>query len=480
MSNFGELNSNQSASRKVFTINNNELEIVLGSDQLINIPNVYDGTLLTSWILLIPKIMQLPMFTLLMDLLTTHSERYVLTVARAGAVATEKSNLFTQLPITLTCISDFLHSDAPKSYQPFIRPLLRRLLDSNPELFDDQATSFIGGDIKWEEQKNSYFNLLTNCPEGGALTDQELHNLHSELNRCYANNKISQYEFTLLWMFIGTGLRPIQLARMLRADVAIHDGPEGKEVMLQIPLAKGEGLNEDKWLRRAPTVLAEALLIYLDATDGNSDSPLFAKTTSKITSQFNSANNKLNTWSERLGSKIPMSPYRLRYTFATRALALGASDWEVARLLTHRSTSCIQFYRASMPELLNPIGKAIGKELAYFARAFQGRLISNLSEATRKDEGEAEIMDFIHLTRGAAIGACGTLAQCYMNAPIACLTCPLFEPYSDAPWEELLASLEADAKRELEERIKLINFNAMSAIVEIIKLRDTEAASKNG
>lgn len=472
MSNLNEPNINQSVSRKVITINNNELEITLGADTSIKIPNVNSETFFIAWILSAAKELQLPIFEALTDLLTTHSESYAITVSRAAMMALKNCTLFASCPVSLKDISNFLDSDVPKSYQPFIRPLLGRLLKSNPELLDDQATSFIRGDIKWEEKKNTYFSLMTNCPESGALTDQELHNLHSELNRCYSDNKISQYDFTLLWMFIGTGLRPIQVARMLRSDVVIHAGPEGREVILQVPLAKGEGLNEDKWLRRAPTVLSEALIGYLEATQGHSDNTLFSETTSLITSRFRTATQKLNTWSERLGTKIPMSPYRLRYTLATRALAQGASDWEVARLLTHRSTSCIQFYRASMPELLNPIAKAIGKEMAYFARAFQGRLISSLSEATRKDEGEAEIIDFIHLTRGATIGACGTTAKCYMNAPIACLSCARFEPYKDAPWEELLEKLRADAEKELEERIKLINFNAMSAIVEIMALRD--------
>ncbi len=465
----------QPLSRHVVTINRNEIEITLGSDQPINIPNIGKLKFLTSWILSSAKDLQEPLFTVITDLLTTHSEMYTLTTARSASMATNKSNLFKLMPISLKCISDFLNSKTPLSYQSFIRPLLKRLLDFNPNLFDAEAASFIQGENKWEEKSERYFRLMTNCPEGGALTDQELHNLHSALNHSYSNNLISQIDFTLMWMFIGTGLRPIQIARMCRSDVVLHNGPEGQEVMLQVPLAKGIGLNTDKWLRRAPSVLAEALINYLKATDAPPDKPLFFNTTSKLGNQFVSLSEKLNTWSERLGTKTPLNPYRLRYTLATRALAQGATDWEVARLLTHRSTSCIQFYRASMPELLNPIENAIGKELSYFARAFQGRLISNLSEATRKDDGEAEIMDFIHLTKGESLGACSTTANCYMNAPIACLSCAQFEPYKDAPWEDLLDSLKADAKKEDEERIKLINFNAMSAIKGIISQRDQEA-----
>ena len=210
----------------------------------------------------------------------------------------------------------------------------------------------------------------------------------------------------------------------------------------------------------------------------NDDESLFELNSPELSRRAKSIAEKLNTWSDRLGSNIPLTPYRLRYTLATRALAQGASDHEVARLLTHRSTSCISYYRSSMPELLDPIESALGKEMAYFARAFQGRLISDLSEATRKDDGEAEIMDFVHLTHPDSLGACGTHALCYQNAPIACLSCPRFEPYKDAPWEDLLGSLKDDAARESDNRIKLINLNAMSAINEIILERDR--GSSNG
>ncbi|MDV5860610.1 hypothetical protein QM298_06510 [Pseudomonas mendocina] len=182
--------------------------------------------------------------------------------------------------------------------------------------------------------------------------------------------------------------------------------------------------------------------------------------------------NQLDTYSDRLEQRIPITPYRFRYTMATRALAHGASDFEVARLLTHRSTSCIQFYRASMPQLQNPIRQAIGKEMEFFARAFQGRLISSLDESTRAGDDESVIADFLRLT-GQTVGACGTRAECYQNAPIACLYCHHFEPLIDAPWETLMASLKADQDMEKDDRIRQINHNAMSAINEIIIARDS-------
>jgi len=129
-----------------------------------------------------------------------------------------------------------------------------------------------------------------------------------------------------------------------------------------------------------------------------------------------------------------------------------------------------------MPQLQNPIREAIGKEMEFFARAFQGRLITSLDESTRAGDDTSVIADFLRLA-GQTVGACGTRAECHQNAPIACLYCHHFEPLIDAPWETLMASLKADQDMEKDDRIREINHNAMSAINEIIIARDSKRST---
>lgn len=361
-------------------------------------------------------------------------------------------------------------------YIAFIIPTLRRIMNQQLGGMSPEVIDFLSNDQKWEEKGNgAYYTLITNDPLRGALTDQELSSIHSELNFAYSQRVVSQEEYTLAWFFIGTGVRPVQVSRMVRSDVQVSEGAEGKEVTLRIPLAKGEGGGKPEyWLRRSPTVLAECLINYLDSrNDKSSESKLFDGAPSAIGKRLTKTLGQLNTYSDRLEQRIPITPYRFRYTMATRALAHGASDFEVARLLTHRSTSCIQFYRASMPQLQNPIRQAIGKEMEFFARAFQGRLITSLDESTRAGDDASVIADFLRLT-GQTVGACGTRAECHQNAPIACLYCHHFEPLIDAPWETLMASLKADQDMETDDRIRQINHNAMSAINEIIIARDSK------
>lgn len=417
------------------------------------------------------------LFICLSSTLSTHSLSYNSTISKALSAWFTQKNIGLCENISLAEISTIL--DIKPSYRAFIIPILRRVKQQSLPGLSEEVKDFLENDYTWEQKGGgSYYTLITNDPEKGALTNQELHNIHHALNQGYASNHVSLFAFTLCWFFIGTGVRPVQIRRMRRSDVIIHDRV-GMEVTLRIPLAKGQGIIKDEyWIRKAPTVLAECLINYLDLyfpTESPKDEALFRGSPGELSLLITDTLAALPTFSERLEGPIHITPYRFRYTMATRALAQGASDAEVARLLTHRSTSCIKFYRASMPELQKPIRQALGKEMDYFASAFQGRLIEHLGEASRAGDDECVIADYLRLT-GEALGACGTRAECHQHAPIACLSCPYFEPLINAPWETLMVTLIEDQKVETEPRIQQINHNAMSAIQQIMTVRDSRTA----
>ena len=331
--------------------------------------------------------------------------------------------------------------------------------------------AFLHSPEKWEEKGNgSYFALTVNSPERGAFTNQELKSIQNSINLAYETNDLSLEDWALVWFVIGTGIRPVQVARMTIGDVLDSVGPEGREVTLCIPLAKGRNaVLSERWKRKAPTVLAEVLLRYLDAHPDrlSPTTPLFNNQSDKIRARIQRIFDRLDTYSARLDGPIPIFPYRFRYTLGTRAVALGASDHEAARLLTHRTTHCIQYYRAAMPQTQEPIKAAIGNEMSFIAQAFQGRLINGLDEATRRGEPTALIRDFAHLM-GQSIGACGTRAECHQDAPRACLTCRKFEPFRDAPWDAFLTVLREDLESETEDRIKLITAEQIEAVLGIM------------
>jgi integrase len=363
------------------------------------------------------------------------------------------------------------------SYWPFLKFYLYQLSRIYSQAFiDDEVQSFLDSPEQFEEAaKGAYFALLTNDPDRGALTEQELKNIQTALNQAYSSGGISFFDYAFTWTLIATGVRPVQLARMTFGDVIIQDGPAGRrrEVMLMVPLAKGTKASSiEKWARRAPSVLADVLIRYVGSVTGAEQSdPLFFMTGNIIAQELNKICYKLNTHSTRTGKPIHITPYRFRYTLGTRAIAQGASDAQVARLLTHRTTSSVSSYRASMAMLQAPIEDAIGEEMDFFADIFAGRIINDFDEATHSNDYQKLIRDFQRLT-GQKIGACGSSATCYLDAPIACLTCFLFEPFADAPWEALQQRLQEDVDQEKEDRIKQIGRDAISGIQLIISARD--------
>ncbi|GLI97109.1 hypothetical protein Sbs19_09270 [Sphingobium sp. BS19] len=128
-----------------------------------------------------------------------------------------------------------------------------------------------------------------------------------------------------------------------------------------------------------------------------------------------------------------------------------------------------------MPSLQAPIGEAIGHEMTIFSLAFKGRLIESLEEATRKGDESALITAYEHLN-GEDLGACGTRAKCYQDAPRGCLTCSKFEPFREASWEAFRAVLVADREAENSDRIRTITQEQIDAVDEIIAERDTVTA----
>ena len=396
------------------------------------------------------------------DLLSTHSIKYISSILYAFEDWIHIENNVNHEILDLSSLES-LQMINP-SYPAFITPILRRLSKYYPHLIDTEFKDFLESTIKWEERNSAYFKLIVNDPEKGAFTLQELESIHSEFNLAFSKNTISLKDYTLGWFIIATGARPVQLSRLKFEDIQVID----KDVMIKMPLAKGEGIIEQGYfLRKAPTILADCIIKYLEQYSPSVENSNFFKLNpTQISYKATQIFENLNTYSSRLEEKIPVNAYRFRYTLATRALASGASDQEVARLLTHRSLSCIRFYRASMPELQKPIQDTLDEEMNFFAKAFKGKLIPSLNDAKFQDSA---IADFFRLA-GKTVGSCGTQAKCYQNAPIACLTCPYFEPLIDAPWDKLLKYLIGDQAREQSLRIKEINIQAIKAVKDIIDL----------
>lgn len=193
------------------------------------------------------------LFKVIIGTLSTHSITYNSAITLAFKKWLLHPDMATATILDVAHLNSLLK--IPLVYMAFIIPALRRIQSQQLPGLSTDLLDFFDNGYKWEERGDgAYYALITNDPIRGALTNQELHNLHAALNKAYSLKSISQEIFTLCWFFIGTGVRSIQIVRMKICDVQIFDGPEGKEVTLRIPLAKGTQKNQhDYWMRRAPS-----------------------------------------------------------------------------------------------------------------------------------------------------------------------------------------------------------------------------------
>ena len=173
-------------------------------------------------------------------------------------------------PFLLDDLSDWIQRFGVATW-PFMRAVLARWQDSKLPGLDPNIAKFLRQPTQWEQKGNGwYFGLLANDPERGALTEQELDNIQSSMNRAYQQNLISKKEWALVWFLIGTGVRPVQVARTRVGDLHIVPGPQGKEVILMVPLAKKHTSDKSKrWKRKAPSQLSEVLIEYLSSLEAS-------------------------------------------------------------------------------------------------------------------------------------------------------------------------------------------------------------------
>jgi hypothetical protein len=194
------------------------------------------------------------LFRVIAFMASTHSLRYVESICRAFSKWFEACNPYKREELDLSDLEYFvsgLSSNLPTVYLNFVVPVLRRLVDLKFVGLNKDLEDWINDGYSYEEKGNgAYFTLVTNDPERGALTTQELNNIQSLLNKAYSNGEIHQKDFVIAWFLIATGVRPVQISRMQKKDIRIEEGPEGKEVTLMIPLAKGQGIvDQGKWAR---------------------------------------------------------------------------------------------------------------------------------------------------------------------------------------------------------------------------------------
>ncbi|MBE4043196.1 site-specific integrase [Vibrio parahaemolyticus] len=337
--------------------------------------------------------------------------------------------------------------------------------------------------------------IANRCPYTGALTQNEQVAIANELIRLFAEDKISLACFSYLSLLQATARRATQL-RQLKAEDLIKERCQktgATNFYLNIPRAKQRDTGFREVFKRL-AITEELYLTLLNLVGQEQEklsqvygqgltqrqkelTPLFIdwSITREMLSRVRSRKTEAGTLdellatdllhmstiqfredfmrkvsvqheavSERTGEIILLSARRFRRTRGTNLGRKGVSPYVIAEALDQSDTQNVKVYTENTADTVTYIDKAVGAQLAPFARAFKGEIIEALTDGERGDDPSARIPN----NDNEVVGACGTNDFC-LSGYEACYLCEKFRPLLDAPHEKVLEGLYAEKEARL-------------------------------
>lgn len=323
------------------------------------------------------------------------------------------------------------------------------------------------------------------CPYSGPLTSNELGALLDWVSNAFNNGLVSLAEFAYFIAIVFTGRRAAQIRSLRATDLYHRRDANGHDYVVKVPRVKQPGggfrkvfrhisVNEDLYLllisqseasqaeveqilgRAIPKDLKMEIPIFLNEERTKkldsiehlrsqlTDTPDYLHmTASDSMSILKSVSIKNQARSERTGEYINFTSRRFRYTKATNLAKRGISGVALAMALDHSDTQNIDVYTANTEEMAVNIDSIMAPILAPLAQAFVGTLISSERDAIRANDPNSRIIN----DESNAVGNCGTYAFC-VSGYRACYTCTNFQPWRDAPHEEVLQEILSERERQ--------------------------------
>lgn len=320
-------------------------------------------------------------------------------------------------------------------------------------------------------------------PTKGPLDAHEVAALTSALRAAHASESIPLAEQAIGWLALTTGSNAVQYANLREEDLREEKlGDEVVAYVLRVPRhKKGHVQHRTEFRERRLTrfignviadLIEENRTKYPDDAEDAAARPIF-----RVAQPMFGHNHPLAEWTwhmrsseitkllqrsvkhldvaSRTGEPLKVSTRRFRYTIATRAIDNGASAYQVADLLDHSDLQNVGVYFDVHSNIVEHIDRAMALALAPRAQAFT-KLVEREEDAVRGDvagsrvhHGERENDVF------EPVGTCGNHSFCNVSAaPLACYTCPMFQPWMDGPHDLVLDHLLRDRERKVELGLK--------------------------
>lgn len=323
------------------------------------------------------------------------------------------------------------------------------------------------------------------CPYSGPLTLMEQQSLLDWASNAFSERllTLTQYAFFLTLMF--TGRRAVQIRYLRAGDLKAREDEQGREYAVKFPRAKQRGSGFRKQFNSMSVVEELYLLLHNQAEASRRaiegyigrkvperlipQIPIFIETTraqsvvsiDQLESILRDRADYLHMTedagrdlvrhvsvrnqaiSERTGEFINFTSRRFRYTKGTNLARRGITGVALAAALDHTDTQNIDVYVENTVETAKQIDEVMAPLLAPLAQAFAGKLIRSEREALRANDPHSRVKN------GSSndVGNCGTHAFC-VSGYRACYTCNRFEPWVDAPHEEVRDELLEERRRQ--------------------------------
>ena len=350
--------------------------------------------------------------------------------------------------------------------------------------------------------------VRTMDPEGGPLVDTEIVALLNALQASEIDGRLILREQVAVWLCIALGGNAQQYTLMREEDFERFACPDGDDVIFQIQvprMKKGHvrermdfkarkliphiGLLVEKLLRENRALfgldheanLRSAVPVPLFMRDAPFKNLLgtpmheyaLAFRAGEFTCMISEAVVKLGVISPRTGQPLHATCRRFRYTFATRLVREGASQRVVAEALDHTDLQHVQCYFDLKSDIVEKLDQAMAIALDPLAQAFMGHLVRSEVDAVRGGDRASRIYRHDKNSRALQpVGTCGSFSFCGLAAPVACYTCIKFQPWVEAPHEEVLSDLLTERERRqsqgLDGKMVALFDNTILAVADVV------------
>ena len=366
-----------------------------------------------------------------------------------------------------------------------IRAFLIRWHDQGfPGISDETAKWLSSVRLKGNRKGRSVRSM---DPRDGPFDDQELSAILNTAPQEYARQRIDLPTLACTLLLAHTGRRPLQISLLRIGDIGHTITRDGRNIdLVSIPRVKQRGqaprtefrhfwLAPDvcDLLKRLSRMVIEKAQAQLGKLPGASveELPLFPNWTKfdelqsqqelryalssdalhVPTTDIRAGLSKIRVVSARTGRRLHITPQRFRYTLGSRAAREGYGVMVIAELLDHSDVQNASVYTRDHPNARKWLDKAVGRQLAPLAHAFAGTVVDTELDARHGHDPTMRVG-----TRDQKVGTCGSRGWCGAQAT-ACYTCMHFQPWVDAPHDDVLAWM-------LERRQQTIDAGASEAV----------------